>query len=184
RKRLYRRGNFEGFFRAASKQKWLEVHGIEHWTHFYTDYGVNLQKRFFGHFLKDPDSSRELPGSNLKGERHGWDAQPKVQLQVRHVDRFVERHENEWPIARTQWTKMYLHADGQLKSSASQESKITFEAMGDGLTFVSEPMKQQPEITGPLAAKRTVSSTTADADLFLVFRVFTADFREVTFMGA
>ena len=45
-------GNFEGFVRAASKDKWLEAHGIEHWTHFYTDYGVTLQKRFFAHYLK------------------------------------------------------------------------------------------------------------------------------------
>ena len=34
---LHPRGNFEGFFQSASKQKWLEVHGIEHWTHYYTD---------------------------------------------------------------------------------------------------------------------------------------------------
>jgi len=27
---LHPRGNFEGFLRAASKDKWLEVHGIEH----------------------------------------------------------------------------------------------------------------------------------------------------------
>ena len=67
---LHPRGNFEGFMRAASKHKWLEVHGIEHWTHFYTDYGVKLQKRFFDHFLK--------------GEDNGWDEQPRVQLQVRH----------------------------------------------------------------------------------------------------
>ncbi|MGA8966153.1 MAG: CocE/NonD family hydrolase, partial [Pseudolabrys sp.] len=49
---LHPRGNFEGFFRSASKQKWLEVHGIEHWTHYYTDYGVGLQRKFFGYFLK------------------------------------------------------------------------------------------------------------------------------------
>ena len=72
---LHPRGNFEGFMRAASKQKWLEVHGIEHWTHYYTDYGVNLQKKFFGYFLK--------------GERNGWDKQPKVQLNVRHPERDV-----------------------------------------------------------------------------------------------
>jgi len=33
---LHTRGNFEGFTRAASAHKWLEVHGLEHWTHFYT----------------------------------------------------------------------------------------------------------------------------------------------------
>ena len=46
---LHPRGNFEGYLRAASKEKWLEAHGIEHWTHFYTDYGVALQKKFFAH---------------------------------------------------------------------------------------------------------------------------------------
>ena len=63
---LHPRGNFEGFVRAASKQKWLEAHGIEHWTHFYTDYGRLLQKRFFDHFLKGVDN--------------GWQNQPRVQL--------------------------------------------------------------------------------------------------------
>ena len=100
---LHPRGNFEGFVRAAAKEKWLEAHGIEHWTHFYTDYGRLLQKRFFDYFLK--------------GEKNGWERQPKVQLQVRHVDRFVERHENEWPIARTQWTKFYLRSGGALRST-------------------------------------------------------------------
>jgi predicted acyl esterase len=167
---LHPRGNFEGFMRAASREKWLEVHGIEHWTHFYTDYGRLLQLRFFDHFLKG------------KGD---WAAQPPVQLQVRHVDRFVERHENEWPLARTKWTKMYLHPDGQLEGAAPAESRnVAFEALGDGLTFVSEPVARETEVTGPLAARLSVSSTTTDADLFLIFRVLTPDLREVTFMGA
>jgi len=101
---LHPRGNFEGFVRAASKQKWLESHGLEHWTHFYTDYGVALQKKFFGHFLK--------------GEKTGWDKQPKVLLQVRHIDKFVERPEKEWPLKRTKWTKMFLNpADFTLSTS-------------------------------------------------------------------
>src|SRR3546814_10783513 len=58
---------FEGFVRSASKDKWLEVHGIEHWTHFYTDYGMDLQKRFFDCYLKS--------------KKNGWAKQPKVQLQ-------------------------------------------------------------------------------------------------------
>ena len=49
---LHPRGNFEGYLAAGSKEKWLEVHGLEHWTHYYTDYGVGLQRRFFDHFLK------------------------------------------------------------------------------------------------------------------------------------
>jgi len=168
---LHPRGNFEGFVRAASKEKWLEVHGIEHWTHFYTDYGRELQLRFYNHFLK--------------GEGD-WKSRPRVQLQVRHVDRFVERQENEWPLARTNWTRLYLHKDFQLKSGSDPDSSsaVRFEALGEGVTFLSEPLGREIEITGPLAARLTISSTTSDADLFLVFRVFTPDLREVTFMGA
>jgi uncharacterized protein len=167
---LHPRGNFEGFVRAASKQKWLEAHGIEHWTHFYTDYGRKLQLRFFDFFLKD--------------KSNGWDKQPRVQLQVRHIDRFVERHENEWPLARTQWTKFFLQPDFTLGRQTAGEGTVSFEAMGDGLTFLSQPVEKQTEITGPLAVKLFVSSSTADADLFLVFRIFTPDLREVVFMGA
>jgi predicted acyl esterase len=172
---LHPRGNFEGFVRAASKDKWLEAHGLEHWTHFYTDYGVQLQKRFFNFHLKGE-----------KDERNGWDRQPRVQLQVRHVDRFVERHENEWPIARTQWTKFFLDpADHSLsREPARAAGTVTYDALGEGATFVSPPLPQETEITGPLAARLCVSSTTVDADLFLVLRVFTPDLREVTFMGA
>src|SRR5579863_8452454 len=152
---LHPRGNFEGFVRAASNEKWLEAHGIEHWTHFYTDYGVALQKRFFGHFLK--------------GEDTAWTRQPRVQLQVRHIDRFVERHENEWPIARTRWTRFYLDPAGHalLPGPPDAAGSVSYAAPGDGTTFVSAPLAQDTEITGPLAARLFVSSSTTDADLFL-----------------
>ena len=83
---LHPRGNFEGFMRAASKEKWLECHGLEHWTHFYTDYGRELQKRFFDYYLK--------------GEDNGWDRAARCSLQVRHVDRFVERARSRMAAAR------------------------------------------------------------------------------------
>jgi predicted acyl esterase len=170
---LHPRGNFEGFVRAASEQKWLEVHGIEHWTHFYTDYGVRLQKKFFGHFLK--------------GEDTGWKGQSKVLLQVRHPgETFVERHESEWPLARTRWTKLYLNpADhGLVREPLSRDGSVTYNGLGDGVTFLTTPLETETEITGPIAAKLFISSETTDADLFLVVRVFTPNMQEVTFQGA
>ena len=169
---LHPRGNFEGFGRAASRHKWLEAHGLEHWTHFYTDYGRKLQQRFFDYFLK--------------GEQNGWDRQPRVQLQVRHIDRFVERHEQEWPLQRTQWTRLHLApADRSLsREPVTSAGTVTYDALGDGVTFMLPPLRQQTEITGPLAARLFVSSSTADADLFLVFRVYAPDGNEVVFMGA
>ena len=169
---LHPRGNFEGFVRAASKKKWLEVHGIEHWTHFYTDYGRDLQLRFFDYFLH--------------GKKNGWDKQPPVQLLVRHVDRFVERGEKEWPLRRTKWTKLYLDpANGSLGGKAAKKKTVLrFAAMGDGVTFLTPPLADDTEITGPSAVKLFVSSSTGDADVFVVLRVFSPDFQEVVFQGA
>ena len=170
---LHPRGNFEGFLRAASERKWLEVHGIEHWTHFYTDYGRDLQRRFFDHVLKGIDN--------------GWDRQPPVQLQVRHPgERFVRRTEDAWPIPRTRWTPFALGLDdGTLGGpEPAGDAAASFAAMGDGLTFLTPPLREDTEITGPVSAKLFVSSTTADADLFLVLRVFAPDLRETTFLGA
>jgi predicted acyl esterase len=170
---LHPRGNFEGYLRAGSRQKWLEVHGDTHFTHFYSNYGEKLQKRFFGHFLK--------------GEDTGWDEQAPVLLQVRHVDgSFMERGEAEWPIARTEWTRLYLDQAGEALSlwAAETAGSVSYDALGDGVTFVSAPLEREIEITGPSAAKLFVSSSTVDADLFLVLRVFDPSGEEVTFQGA
>ncbi len=59
---LHLRGNLEAYLGAASENKWLELHGLEHWVHYYTDYGRELQ--FLDHFLK--------------GENNGWDERPPV----------------------------------------------------------------------------------------------------------
>src|SRR5215510_9076774 len=48
----------------------------------------------------------------------------------------------------------------------------------------SDRLGQATEITGPITAKLWVSSTTTDADLFVVVRVFAPDMKEVTFHGA
>jgi len=169
---LHPRGNFEGFLAAGTKQKWLEVHGDTHFSHYYSNYGVSLQKRFFGHFLK--------------GEDTGWDQQPKVALNIRRPgEKFFLRAENEWPLARTRWTRFYLAPDRSLGTTAPQgDATLSYNTTGDGITFLTPPMTEEMEITGPVAAKLFVSSQTTDADLFLVLRVFDPAGREVTFIGS
>jgi predicted acyl esterase len=170
---LHPRGNFEGWLRAGSKQKWLEVHGDTHFTHFYSSYGEELQKRFFGHFLKGDDT--------------GWEKEPRVALNIRHPgERFILRAENEWPLARTQWTKYFLQPrDFGLGTEAPDgEETLSYETTGDGLTFRTQPLEKNVEITGPVAAKLWVSSDTIDADLFLVLRVFDPAGKDVVFIGS
>ncbi len=170
---LHLRGNLEGFVGAASTQKWLEAHGGSHWAPFYTDYGVNMQKKFFNYFLK--------------GEQNGWDQEPRIRLQVRHPgEKFVERHETEWPLARTQWTHFYLNPhDMSLSRTPVQTSgSVTYEALGEGVTFSTPPLTEPMELTGPSALKLFLSSSTVDADVFAVLRVFDPQGVEVVFQGA
>jgi len=170
---LHTRGNVEGFVRSASEHKWLEMHGIEHWTHFYTDYGRTMQLKFFNHFLK--------------GEKNGWDQQPKVLLNVRHPgEKFTQRAETTWPLASTQWTKMYIDATSTNMGTGAvdKEGKLTYKGLSEGVTFLTAPLEQETEITGQLAAKLFVSSSTVDADMFLIMRIFDANMKEITFQGA
>ncbi|HEY0567252.1 MAG TPA: CocE/NonD family hydrolase [Xanthobacteraceae bacterium] len=170
---LHPRGNFEGYLRAGSKDKWLEVHGDTHFTHFYSRYGEALQKRFFGHFLK--------------GEDTGWEKQPRVTLNVRHPgEKFELRAENEWPLARTRWTKYFLQPEGLGLAPVEPPAAtgLSYHTSGDGLTFSTPPLDAPLEITGPAAAKLWVSSETCDADLFVVLRVFDPAGTEVTFIGS
>jgi len=170
---LHTRGNFEGYLAAGSLQKWLEVHGDTHFTHFYSKYGEALQKRFFGHFLKGDDT--------------GWERQPRVALNVRHPNEtFVLRGENEWPLLSTRWSKYFLHPDGLRLAPEPPSTSMTlsYDAEGDGLTFRTPPMATSIEITGPVAAKLWLSSQTADADVFLALRLFDPHGNEITFIGS
>lgn len=170
---LHLRGNVEGFLNARSPQKWLDLHVFEHWTEFYTRQGIALQKRFFGHFLKEEDN--------------GWGAEPRVQMVVRHPgNRFSRRSAAQWPLPDTQWIQFYLDlSDCSLRSDPCGDVvPLSFEALSDGVTFVTPPLTQELHIIGASAAKLFVSSSTEDADLFLILRLFSPDFNEVTFSGS
>jgi predicted acyl esterase len=169
---LHPRGNFEGFMRSASPQKWLEVHGGRHEELFVLPEARALQKRFLDHFLKDVDN--------------GWDLEPPVLLNIRHPgERFILRKENEWPLARTTWTRLYLDgANDRLRwDVAASESSFVFEGLGEGITVESDPLSENVEITGPLAAKLFLSSSTIDADVFVTLRAFGPDGDEIWFQG-
>ena len=109
-------------------------------------------------------------------------------LRVRTVDDgFIDRNENEWPIARTQWTRYYLDTSANTLAATAPAAgdSAAFKALeSEGITFSTPPLERDTEITGPAAVKLVVSSDTADADLFVVLRVFRPDGSEVVFKGA
>ncbi len=171
---VHLRGNIEAFLNAASPAKWLSIrqeHGV--YAALYSNAGVDLQRRFFDHVLK--------------GMGDFATRQPKVELAIRDSDdREIElRAEAEWPLARTQWTKLYLdsqHAALQTAAPA-HASSATYRAFGKGITLLSEPFAEETEVTGPVAAKLWISSSTNDADLFLAVRIFDAAGKEKLFHG-
>jgi predicted acyl esterase len=168
----HQRGNFTAWKRAGSQQKWLEVHGGTHWAGFYTPYGRDLQRRFFDYFLK--------------GEGD-WASQPPVLLNIRSPDGSLRpRAEQEWPLARTRWVHKFLDVEHQTLSDErpSAPAQRRYSALGAGITLSTPALLEQIEITGPLAARLWISSTTEDADLFLVLRAFDPNGCEVLFEGA
>jgi putative CocE/NonD family hydrolase len=195
---LHLRGNTEGFARAASPHKKLRIHTGSHVHPFYTEEARQEQKRFLDCFLKGVDNGvmDELP----------------IKLAIRHgADKFEWRQEREWPLARTQWTKMYFDlaaAEGAgtlTKDKPEKESSRTYAASslgtmgstsasssqvmgggikpGMGVTLETAPLSEDLEVTGPLAASFWVSSSSEDMDLFLTLRNFDAEGNEILETG-
>ena len=127
---LHLRGNTEGFVNAASKHKKLRIHSGTHFHPYHSEEGRRDQLRWLDYWLKDIDT--------------GIMDEPAVKLEIRtggSETPYPFRFENEWPLARTQWTKMYLdiqktepgsdEAEGQLVSHAPKtEHKISYTASG------------------------------------------------------
>lgn len=169
---LHLRGNVEGFLGAGSQKKWLQMHGGTHWESFYLPEFVQMQKEFFDRYLKD--------------EANGWDEQPPLILDIRHVDRFERRYETEWPLPSTQWTKFHLDASngGMSAHAPSSTASTSYLAPGPGTEFLSEPMTEETEFTGPLSAVLHVGATSPDMDLFVTLRAYDPEGNEVLFRGA
>jgi hypothetical protein len=194
---LHLRGNTEAFMRAASKHKKLRIHTGSHVHPFYTEEGRRDQLRFFDHWLKGVDN--------------GIMDEPPVKLAIRKGRDEIEwRHEHEWPLARTQWTKLYFDLSapedaalvernpatassrtyqsfnlGTMGSTSAASSQVMGGGIkpGMGLALQTPPLPADLEVTGPLMANIWVSSATEDMDLFLTLRNFDADGNEVMETG-
>jgi predicted acyl esterase len=195
---LHLRGNVQGFIHAGSSLKYLRFIAGRHDLPFYYAKEVELQRSFLDAFLKNDDRV----GWSRKGEV------PPVSLVLRKgdvgfndpeaEDHFQRRDENEWPIARTQYTRFYLHPDGTLESrqpSLDGPSKCGYLAPGDGqppslVSFTTPCFTEEVEITGHIVAHLNVSMTRlhegptpSDIDLFVTLRHVSPKGNEVLYTG-
>ena len=161
---LHTRGTFEGFKKISSKEKWLRVHGRKKWVDYYDH--VQMQRQFFDRFLKGIDNEVKY-----------W---PAVNLEVR--ERFNVgnyRPESEWPLARTQYTKLFLDASkNELNPSPSRQvaqSRYKADDPSDKSQNAIFEIKfpQKTELTGHAKLKLWVEAVGSDdMDLFVVLDKF------------
>jgi predicted acyl esterase len=156
---LHTRGTLEGFKKIASKDKWLRVHGRKKWQDYYQN--VERQRQFFDRFLKGIDSEVKY-----------W---PKVTLEIR--ERFLAgnfRGENEWPLARTQYTKLFLNASDRKMSRSPFKKETQIRYNVNDITDKTQNAKfefkfdEKAELTGHMKLKLWVQADGSDdMDLFV-----------------
>ena len=158
---LHNRGTLEGFKKIASRDKWLIVHGRKKWWHFYQKENVEKQRQFFNRFLKGIDN-------HVKD----W---PKVTLEIREKY-YVgnSRTENEWPLARTRYTKLFLNAsNGELSKSPLKKEAQTRYNVNDIADKTQNArfefkFEEKTELTGYMKLKLWVQADGSDdMDLFV-----------------
>ena len=183
------RGNIDGFVRSASANKKLQMHTGGHVDAFYSDEGKHELLRWYDYWLKDVDT--------------GIMDEPPVKICVRTGEEACTwRFENEWPIARTEYTTYYLTADEagvvgdaihdvRLSTSAPRRERALTYASGPEayrranrrlptVSFTTEPLASDVEVTGHINLVMWVSSETDDLDVFAYLRKVNPDGSVVT----
>ncbi|MCM2410772.1 CocE/NonD family hydrolase [Streptomyces sp. RKAG290] len=183
-------GSSEAYLATPTPHKKLDF--WEDW--FQKSYAADTvirHKAFFDHWLKGIDN--------------GIMDTPPVRLEIRtgNGSSYIQE-ENEWPIARTNYTKWYFDASPSdwagdpartdyLRLSSSEPGSEREEGYSadvesadpraTGLSFISEPVAEDSVLAGYGKAVLWVSSTSEDMDIYVSVRVIDEQDREVDFLG-
>jgi len=136
---LHSRGSFRAFEQAGSPHRYAYTHRGGKWTQFYGEPARQAQLAFFDRYLRELDVPEP----------------PRVRLEVRESGAQVVtvRDEHEWPLARTEWTPLYLASGGRLQVDLpGRDGSVTFATRRASATF-SFPISTPTELTGPVALR-------------------------------
>ncbi len=134
---VHTHGTFDAY-RRLNGPKWLRVHNTNEWLDFYTHQDDLL--KFFDHYLKGVDND--------------WEQTPKVRLSVLNPGGkdVVDRVENEWPLKRTSYERLWLNGKvGELqKRKPTKEIRQSYNADSVGRNSLQYHIKMTKtvEITG------------------------------------
>lgn len=137
-----------------------------------------LELRWFDHYLQ--------------GIQNGVDTEPPLHLFIMGDNTW--RQEREWPLARTRWTDFYLRKGGvldtvppadeppdeyrydpgdptpylvdarELELNINEDYREVHAQRKDLLTYTTEPLKSDTEITGPMTATLWAATDAKDTD--------------------
>jgi predicted acyl esterase len=199
---LHLRGNTEGYMRARSAHKRLRIHAGTHYHPFYTEEARREQLRFFDHWLKGEDTGiMEEPPVKLLIRKGGhgnseWRAENEWPLERTRWTKFFLQ-----PNARGAADKpgkllagaprkersVSYSASGMTKAGVASASWTSTALAGSlpqmGVSFETEPLDHDVEVTGPVALVLWVASGTEDMDIFATLRNIDPDGRDVFEMG-
>ncbi len=132
----------------------------------------------------------------LKGIENGIDSEPPLDLFIMGDNAW--RQENEWPLARTQYTNYYLHAGGTLDTTAPVDEPADTYTYDPGdptpylvdarelelninedysdihaertdlVTYTTVPLTEETEITGPMTATLWAATDARDTDWYVM----------------
>ena len=178
---LHTMGSFRAFEKAKSKHKWVYTHRTGKWVSYYSPEVQEMTKNFMDCFLKDDTSS-------------GFLDTPPVRLEVRSsLDEIHEvRYEHEWPLARTQYTKLYL--SGQSQSLGLEKPEQSMEVVypaKKGKALFEFRFTEDTELSGYMKLRVWVESRPGragtiapdDMGMFIAVNKLDRDGKSVPFNG-
>ena len=178
---LHTMGSFRAFIKAKSKHKWVYTHRTGKWDSYYSPEVQELTRNFMDCFLKDDTSS-------------GFLDTPPVRLEVRSSLKETHdvRYENEWPIARTVYRKLYLTEQRYLSLEESKTpAEVTYKAKKGKAEF-QHTFPKDAELSGYMKLRVWVEArpgkagqeTPDDMGLFVAVNKLDRDGNPVHFHGS
>ncbi|PVE76209.1 hydrolase [Microbacterium testaceum] len=166
---LHSVGSMRAFQRVSSPERHVYTHRGPKWATFYGAEALRHQVDFFDKHL------RQLDATTL----------PSMRLEVRdRRDHVVEvRDESQWPLARTQWTRLFLGVDGAMGVAPDAAGEISFDLKREASAFEYR-FDTDTELSGPMNLRLTVTTHGAtDPRLFVGVEKW-ADGAPVPFEGS
>ena len=155
------RGSWEGFNKIKTKKKWMRCHQVFEWPDTYNPKMLQDLKLYFDRYLK--------------GIHNGWELTPTIRMEVMDAFEYpyqTDRPETEFPLARTQYKKLYMNAKTMKMGDAPVKtaSEVSYDGK-DGFVNFDYTFRKDTEITGYMKLRMYVEARGHDdMDLFIAVK--------------